>query len=63
MQTHIDPEDIVLREHVSQTIFIIFPKIVTVLIKITQEETIKGPSLVAVSIVLHYCLTIHLLIK
>jgi hypothetical protein len=50
-QTHdnVEIDDIVLRDRVSQIIFIMLPKIIAVLIEVCQEETIKGPDVLVVS--------------
>jgi hypothetical protein len=45
-----DFNDIVLREQISKVIFIVLPQIATVLIKICQEDTLRGPHLIKSSL-------------
>lgn len=49
-QTHdqVEQDDIILRNTISQTIFIMLPKIIAVLIDTSLEETLKGHLLVSV---------------
>lgn len=46
-----DFSDAVLREQISTVIFIVLPKIATVLIKVCQEDTLRGPHLVKASLI------------
>lgn len=41
-----DQNDVVLREQISKVLFIVLPQVATVLIKVCQEDCLRGPSLV-----------------
>lgn len=45
-----DFSDVVLREQISKLIFIVLPQIATVLIKVCQEDTLRGPYLIKLSL-------------
>lgn len=45
-----DFHDVVLREQLSQILFIVLPQVATVLIKVCQEDTLRGPHLIQVSL-------------
>ncbi|CAO1427008.1 unnamed protein product [Diamesa serratosioi] len=51
-QTHdnIEDNDLILKDQISKVMFIMFPKIVTVLIRTSKENTLKGPALIEVSL-------------
>lgn len=52
MQLHdkADFNDLVLRDQTSKIVFLVLPQICAVLIKVCQEETLKGPSLVEAAV-------------
>lgn len=45
-----DFSDVVLREQISKILFIVLPQVATVLIKVCQEDTLRGPHLIKASL-------------
>ncbi|KAL7016741.1 hypothetical protein ACKWTF_010111 [Chironomus riparius] len=45
-----DQNDCVLKEQISKILFIVLPQIATVLIKVCQEDCLRGPSLIQVAL-------------
>lgn len=45
-----DFSDVVLREQISRVLFIVLPQVATVLIKVCQEDTLRGPHLIKASL-------------
>jgi hypothetical protein len=50
LHSQADFSDIVLREQISKVLFIVLPQIATVLTKVCQEETLRGPHLIEASL-------------
>lgn len=45
-----DHTDLVLREQISKVLFIVLPKVSNVLIKVCQEDTLRGPHLIKIAL-------------